>query len=145
GFDSLDGRAARGAYVVHNDDFRAFFLKAFNAAAHAMAFLRFAHQKSVDRRCHLRADDSNGNNQRVRTQCEPAHRLWTPTLPAKQVEENAPGKLGPLRVQGGTPAVDVVVAPGSRRECEFAQPEGVPGQQAQELFANGLAHKTETA
>src|SRR5664279_6459959 len=44
--NGLDGRTSRGAHVIHNHHARRLLPKAFNALAHAVRLLRFAHQKA---------------------------------------------------------------------------------------------------
>src|SRR5437764_9137448 len=53
GLNRLDSGAAGGANVVHNHHACAFFLKAFNTAAHSVGLFRFAYQEAVDRRLRL--------------------------------------------------------------------------------------------
>ena len=46
-----------------------------------------------------------------------------------QVKEHVAGKFRALSVQGGGPAINVVIALDSGRKCKFAQAERIPGQQ----------------
>src|SRR5580765_8418111 len=137
GFNGLNGRAARSADVIHNHHARAFLLKAFHAATHAVRFLRFAHEKTVNGNTGLRADDRGGNHDGIGAHGESAYGLRLPALLAEKIEKDAASEFGAEGVKRGGAAIDVVIAPGAGRKREFAKAEGVGGQQVEELFARG--------
>src|SRR5207237_685566 len=53
GLNGLNGGAAGGANVVHNNHACAFFLKTFNTTSHSVGLFRLAYQEPVDRRLRL--------------------------------------------------------------------------------------------
>ena len=58
------------------------------------------------------------------------------------VEKDLPGQARALGCQSGGAAVDVVVAGASGREFELSQPEGLGGQQTQQILTRGRTWKT---
>src|SRR5664280_68214 len=89
--NGLDGRTSRGAHVIHNHNARRLLPKAFNALAHAVRFLRFAHQKAMHWPSLLRADDGSGHHDRIGTHGHPANRIGAPAALANLFEDGLPG------------------------------------------------------
>src|SRR6185312_16298016 len=120
---------------------RAFLLKAFYAAAHAMRFLSFAHKKAVNWRPDLRTHDRGGNHNGIGAHGQAAHGISLPALLPKQIEKNLTGKRGTLRVQRGGAAVNVVIAFCAGGKSKLAEAERDSCQQIKKLFASRRIHR----
>src|SRR5882724_10970625 len=117
-FNGLDCGTARGADVVDNHHTRAFFLKAFDPAAHAVGFFCFAHQKTMNRSTGLRADDGRGDNDWISAHGQPADSLRLPALLLNEFKKDSPGKFSALGMKRGGTAINVIIALAAGRERE---------------------------
>src|SRR5581483_3901345 len=130
GFDGLNGRGARGADIVDNNDSRAFFSKAFDTLASAVLLLGFAYQKAAE----ITAEHRDRNHDRISSHGQAADGLRLPSTLANFLEKNFPGEARALGIKGRGAAIDVVVARASGREFEVSQAEGFEGQRGKQVL-----------
>src|SRR5271170_6872675 len=127
GFDGGDGRGPGGADVVDDDDGRAFFEEAFDAAAGAVGLFGFADEEAVDerRRGHLLsvpgACRGDVGDEGVGAHGESTDGRGLELVVVDEVEDGEAGEASALGVEGGGAAVDVVVAVSAGGEGEFAE------------------------
>jgi len=145
GFDGVDGRGAGGAHVIHDDHARASTAEALDAAAGAVRLLGLAHEEALE---HLRfglaalncldgapsSGDGNRRNDGVRAHGQSADGLGLNAAPFEQINNGLAGVPAALGVEGGRPAVDVVVAGAARGEFELAQAEALAGKNGEQLL-----------
>ena len=143
GFNGHDGRGARGADIIDNDDRRTGLGEALDAACGSMRFFLFANEKAVDHRRSWRIQSTPGAGRggmaddRVGSERESSEGARLQAMLANEIEDSQAGKPAAFAAEGGGAAIDVVVALAARGKLEIAQAEGVTSQCLEQGVAVG--------
>jgi hypothetical protein len=143
--DSVDGGRAGGTDIVDNDDAGAFTAEAFDATAGAVSLFCFAHQEAVKKGraglglgspgagCGDIGDDGVG------THGETADSFGLNAVLLEQFEDGVAGEPTALGMEGGSAAIDVVIAGSAGRQLELAEFEADAGEKREKLLRVGWA------
>lgn len=115
--DGLDGRGARGADIVDDDDTCTFLAKAFDTLAGTVLLLGLADEEAMERAAYYR----DANHNWVSAHSEAADGVGVPVLRPHFFQEDQAGEARSASVKRGGAAVDVIVAGATGRKFEFAE------------------------
>jgi hypothetical protein len=133
GLNSLDGRSAGCANVIHNHNPSAFAPETLNTLASAVLFLSLAHQEGLDRRTAFRAHDCSRDCDWIGAERQAADSFRLPSACPDFIEYQVADQLCAAGVKRCGSAIDVVVAVATRRQLELAELERFLRQHGQQV------------
>jgi hypothetical protein len=142
-FKRVDRGGAGGADVVDNDNAGSWAAKTFDTATGAVRFLGFANEEAVQQRrggVGLGAPGAGGGDigdDGVGAESEAADGFGIDAILLQKLKHSEAGEPTALGVEGGGPAVDVVVARCARGELELAEAKAGSGEKGEKLLGVG--------
>src|SRR5436190_8438102 len=130
-FDGLHGGSTGGTNVVNDHNPRVLFPKSLDALSGAMLFFSFAHQETIQ----FSTLDGDRDHDEIGSHGQAADGLSFPFVCANLLQKNLAGQFCAVRVERGGTVVAVVVAAGTGRKLEFAQPKRLTGEHSQKFLA----------